>query len=44
VSLPSKKKNIKGREGCEMPEKVSPVFQVQVLKQTGDSVSNPEQD
>jgi hypothetical protein len=39
VSLPPKKKKMKVREECEMLEKA---FQVQVLKRTGDSSSNPE--
>jgi len=42
VSLPPKKKKMKGREECEMLE-VLLNFQVQVLKWTGDSDSNPEQ-
>jgi hypothetical protein len=42
VPLPPKEK-MKGREECEMLEKVLPTFQVQVLKRTGDSSSNPEQ-
>jgi len=43
VSLPPKKKKMKGREECEMLEKLLLTFQVQVLKWTGDSDSNPEQ-
>jgi hypothetical protein len=34
---------MKGREECKMLEKVLPAFQVQVLKWTADSGSNPEQ-
>jgi hypothetical protein len=34
---------MKGREGCAMLEKVLLALQVQVLKRTGDSFSNPEQ-
>jgi hypothetical protein len=34
---------MKGREECEMLKKVLPGFQVQILKWTGDSSSNPEQ-
>jgi hypothetical protein len=42
VSVPPKKKKVKGREECEMLEKVLLIFQVQVLKWTGDSGSNPK--
>jgi len=38
-----KKKNMKGREECELLEKVLPTFQAQVLKWTGSSGLNPEQ-
>ena len=43
VSVLPKKKKMKGREECELLEKVLPTFQVQVLKWTGNSGSNPEQ-
>jgi hypothetical protein len=43
VAVVPQKKKIKGREECEMLEKVLPAFQIQVLKKTGDSGSNPEQ-
>jgi hypothetical protein len=34
---------MKGREECELLEKVLPTFQVQVLKWTGNSGLTPEQ-
>ena len=43
VSVLPKKKETKGREECELLEKVLPAFQVQVLKSTGNSGSNHEQ-
>jgi hypothetical protein len=43
VPLPPKKWKMDGREECEMLEKVLLACQVQVLKRTGDSGSNPEQ-
>jgi hypothetical protein len=43
MSLPPKKKLMKGKEECEMLEKVLAAFQVQVLKRTADAGSNPEQ-
>jgi len=43
MPLSPKKKKMKGREECEMLEKVFPAFQVQVLKRNGYSGSNPEQ-
>jgi len=42
VPLPPQKKKLEEREECEMLE-VLPVFQVQVLTQTGNSGSNPEE-
>jgi hypothetical protein len=42
VPVPPKQK-MKRWEKCEMLEKVLLAFQVQVLKRTGDSSSNPEQ-
>jgi hypothetical protein len=43
VPVPPKKKKMKGWEECEMLE-VLLAFQVRVLKRTGVSGSNPEQD
>jgi hypothetical protein len=43
LSLPPKQKKMKGREECEMLEKVLLAFQVHVLIRTGNSSSNPEQ-
>jgi hypothetical protein len=40
---PKKKKKKKGKEVCEMLEEVLLAFQVQVLKWTSDSGSNPKQ-
>ena len=37
------KKKMQGREECELLEKVLPAFQVQILKWTGNSGSNPEE-
>jgi len=43
LPVPVPPKKMKGWEDCEMLEKVLLAFQVQVLKRTGDSNSNPEQ-
>jgi len=43
VSVLPNKKKMKRREECELLEKVLPAFQVQVVKWTSNSGSNPEQ-
>ena len=40
---PKKKKKMKGKEECEMLEKVLLALQIQVQKRTGDSSSNVKQ-